>query len=121
MALPTAIGWFYSVITVWLTTALVLDLWPYSTGETRAGRFLVAFFGNFVLGALLYFTPRALLKNVLIPADALKEIGPAINLWLARLGVWIVFMLLSRALYRGNAPNPLGPEINRMVCHGRSE
>jgi AAT family amino acid transporter len=115
MALPTAIGWFYSVITVWLTTALVLDLWPYSTFKTRAGRALAAFFGNFVFGTLLYFILLALLKNVLIPADALEKIGPAINLWPAQLGVWIVFMLLSWALYCGNAPNSLGPAMNRVV------
>ena len=30
MSLPTAIGWFYSVIIVWLTTVLLTDLWPYS-------------------------------------------------------------------------------------------
>jgi AAT family amino acid transporter len=115
MALPTAIGWFYSVITVWLTTALVLDLWPYSTFKTRAGRALAAFFGNFVLGTVLYFILLALLKNVLIPADALEKIGPAINLWPAQLGVWIVNSLLFWALCCENAPTSLSPAMNRVV------
>jgi len=115
MSLPTAIGWFYSVITVWLTTVLVLDLWPYSTFKTRAGRALAAFFGNFVLGTVLYFILLALLKNVLIPADALEKIGSAINLWPAQLGVWIVNMLLFWALCCGNGPTNLGPVMNRIV------
>lgn len=115
MALPTAIGWFYSVITVWLTTVLILDLWPYSTFKTRAGRALAAFFGNFVLGTVLYFILLALLKNVLIPAEALEKIGPAINLWPAQLGVWIVNILLFWALCCGNAPTSLSPAMNRVV------
>lgn len=115
MPLPTAVGWFYSVITVWLTTVLVLDLWPYSSFKTRAGRALAAFFGNFVLGTVLYFILLALLKNVLIPADALEKIGPAINLWPAQLGVWIVNILLFWALCCGNAPTSLSPAMNRLA------
>lgn len=115
MALPTAIGWFYSVITAWLTTVLILDLWPYSTIKNRAGMALAAFFGNFVLGTVVYFFLMALLKNVLIPADALEKIGPAINLWPAQLGVWIVNILLFWALCCGNAPTYLNPAMNRVV------
>lgn len=115
IALPTAIGWFYSVITAWLTTVLILDLWPYSTFKTRAGRALAAFFGNFVLGTIVYFILLALLKHVLIPAGALEKIGPAINLWPAQLGVWIVNMLLFWALCCGNTPNSLSPGMNRIV------
>lgn len=115
MSLPTAIGWFYSVITVWLTTVLVLDLWPYSSFKTRAGRAMAAFFGNFILGTVLYYILLALLKNVLIPAAALEKIGPAINLWPAQLGVWIVHVLLMWALCCGNAPTSLSPAMNRIV------
>ncbi|UFS70683.1 hypothetical protein LPW11_00490 [Geomonas sp. RF6] len=113
MSLPTAIGWFYSVITVWLTTVLILDLWPYSMFRTRAGRAMAAFFGNIILGTGLYFILLALLKNVLIPADAVAKIGPAINLWPAQLGVWIVNVLLFWALCCGNTPTTLGPAANR--------
>lgn len=115
MSLPTAIGWFYSVITVWLTTVLILDLWPYSSFKTRAGRAMAAFFGNFILGTILYYVLLALLKNVLIPADALEKIGPAINLWPAQLGVWIVHVLLMWALCCGNAPTALSPAMNRIA------
>lgn len=115
MSLPTAIGWFYSVITVWLTTVLILDLWPYSSFKTRAGRALAAFFGNLVLGTALYFALLALLKYVLIPAEALAKIGPAINLWPAQLGVWIVNILLFWALCCGNAPTSLSPAMNRIA------
>lgn len=115
MTLPTAIGWFYSVITAWLTTVLIFDLWPYSAFKTRAGRALAALFGNFVLGTVVYFVLLALLKNVLIPADALEKIGPAINLWPAQLGVWIVNMLLFWALCCGNVPTSLSPAMNRAV------
>jgi AAT family amino acid transporter len=115
MSLPTAIGWFYSVITAWLTTVLILDLWPYSTFKTRAGRALAAFFGNFVLGTFVYFVLLWLLQNVLIPAQALEKIGPAINLWPAQLGVWIVNMLLFWSLCCGNAPTTLSPAKNRII------
>jgi amino acid transporter, AAT family len=115
MGLPTAIGWFYSVITAWLTTALIWDLWPYTTFKTRAGRALAAFFGNFVMGTVVYFVLLALLKYVLIPADALEKIGAGINLWPAQLGVWIVNMLLFWALCCGNAPTSLSPAMNRVV------
>lgn len=115
MALPTAIGWFYSVITVWLTTVLILDLWPYSSIKSRPAAAMAAFFGNFVFGTVLYFILLALLKNVLIPADALEKIGPAINLWPAQLGVWIVNILLFWALCCGNAPTSLSPAMNRIL------
>lgn len=115
MSLPTAVGWFYSVITVWLTTVLVLDLWPYTLFKSRAGRALGALIGNFVLGTGMYFILLALLKNVLIPADALEKIGPAINLWPAQLGVWIVHVLLLWALCCGNAPTSLSPGMNRLA------
>ncbi len=115
MSLPTAIGWFYSVITVWLTSALIFDLWPYNIFKTRGGRALAALFGNFVLGTVLYFILLALLKNFLIPADALEKIGPGINLWPAQLGVWIVNSLLFWALCCGNAPTSLSPAMNRVV------
>lgn len=115
MSLPTAIGWFYSVILVWLTTVLILDLWPYSMFKTRAGRALAAFFGNFIIGTGFYYGLLALLKNVLIPADALEKIGGAINLWPAQLGVWIVHVLLLWALCCGNAPTSLSPVMNRII------
>jgi amino acid transporter, AAT family len=57
----------------------------------------------------------ALLKNVLIPADALVQIGGAINLWPAQLGVWIVHVLLIWALCCGNAPTSLSPGLNRLA------
>jgi AAT family amino acid transporter len=115
MSLPTAVGWFYSVITVWLTTVLILDLWPYRYFGSRAKVALAAFFGNFVLGTVLYFVLLALLKNVLIPPDALAIIGSAINLWPAQLGVWIVHVLLLWALCCGNAPTSLSPAMNRVA------
>ena len=115
MSLPTAIGWFYSIIVAWLTTALIFDLWPHSMFKTRAARALSALFGNFVLGTFVYFVLLALLKHVLIPADALEKIGPAITLWPAQLGVWIVNMLLFWALCCGNSPNAFSPAMNRAV------
>ncbi len=70
MTLPTAIGRFYSVITTWLATALVFDLWPHSAVKTRAGRALAALCGNFALGTVVYFVLLALLKKELVPGDA---------------------------------------------------
>lgn len=115
MSLPTAIGWFYSIIIVWLTTALIFDLWPYSSIKSRPKAALGAFFGNIILGTLLYFILLAFLKNILIPAEALEKIGGAINLWPAQLGVWIVFWLLFWALCCGNPPTSLGPAMNRLA------
>lgn len=115
MSLPTAIGWFYSIITVWLTSVLIFEVWPYSSIRSRAKSALGAFFGNILFGTGLYFVLLALLKHVLIPADALEKIGPAITLWPAQLGVWIVFWLLFWALCCGNAPTSLSPGMNRLV------
>lgn len=115
MSLPTAIGWFYSIIVVWLTSALIFDLWPYSSIKSRAKAALGALFGNIVFGTLLYFVLLALLKHVLMPADALEKIGAAVNLWPAQLGVWIVFWLLFWALCCGNPPTSLNPAMNRLA------
>ncbi len=115
MPLPTAIGWFYSVIVSWLTTAQVLDHWPWTGFGSRTKTALGSFVGNFITGTIIYFVFLALLKHVLIPADAVAKIGPAITLWPAQLGVWIVFWMLFWPLAVGNAPNSLSPGANRFV------
>ncbi|WP_027183132.1 hypothetical protein [Desulfovibrio inopinatus] len=115
MPLPTAIGWFYSVIVSWLTTAQVLDHWPWTSFGSRAKTAIGAFIGNFILGTVIYFVFLALLKNVLIPAEAVEKIGAAITLWPAQLGVWIVFWMIFWPLAVGNVPNALSPAANRFV------
>lgn len=115
MSLPTAIGWFYSVIVCWLATVNQTDNWPWSACGSKAKVALATFFGNFVGGTIIYFVFLALLKNVLIPADALVKIGGAINLWPAQLGVWIVSWGIFWLLCAGNAPNSLSPVLNRLA------
>jgi len=115
LPLPTAIGWFYSVIVSWLTTAQVLDHWPWTSFGSRAKRALGSFVGNFIVGTVLYFLFLALLKHVLIPDAALAKIGAAITLWPAQLGVWIVFWMIFWPLAVNNVPNSLSPGANRFV------
>lgn len=115
MSLPTAIGWFYSIIVFWLTNSLLLELWPYSRINSRAKAAISAFFGNILFGTMVYFVLLALLKYVLIPAEALSIIGPAITLWPAQLGVIINFWMLFWALYCGNAPTSLSTAANRVL------
>ncbi len=115
MALPTVVGWFYSVIVCWLTTFLVLDNWPWSAFGSKTKVALAAFFGNFIGGTILYYLFLAMLKGFLIPADALAAIGGGINLWPAQLGVWIVTWLIFWANIAGNAPTNLSPATNRLI------
>jgi AAT family amino acid transporter len=115
MPLPTAIGWFYGVVLCWLTTVESLDNWPWSAFGSRTKVALATFFGNLVGGTVIYFVLLALLKNVLIPADALAKIGGAINLWPAQLGVCIVFWALFWNLCAGNAPTSFSPAVNRLL------
>jgi AAT family amino acid transporter len=115
IALPTAIGWFYSVIVCWLTTNDNTDNWPWIAFGSKAKVALATFFGNFVGGTVIYFVFLALLKNVLIPADALAKIGGAIDLWPAQLGVWIVNWGLFWLLCAGNVPNSFSPAVNRLL------
>jgi AAT family amino acid transporter len=115
LPLPTAIGWFYSVIVCWLTTVDNEDNWPWIAFGSKGKVALAAFFGNFVGGTIIYFLFLALLKNVLIPADALVKIGGAINLWPAQLGVWIVSWGIFWLLCAGNAPQSFSPGVNRLI------
>lgn len=115
LTLPTAIGWFYSVIVCWLTTVDQTDNWPWSAFGSKTKVALATFFGNFVGGTIIYFVFLALLKNVLIPADALAKIGGGITLWPAQLGVWIVSWGIFWLLCAGNAPNSFSPAVNRLL------
>jgi len=115
MSLPTSIGWYYSVIVAWLTTFLILDNWPWSAFGSRARVALASFFGNFLLGTLIYYAFLAMLKSFLIPAEALAKIAAAINLWPAQLGVWIAFWLIFWPNVAGNPPTSLDPHVNRLV------
>lgn len=115
MALPTAIGWFYAVILSWLTTFLILDNWPWNSFGSRIKVAFAAFFGNFLLGTLIYFVFLELLKGFLIPPEAVAKIGAGINLWPAQLGVCIAFWLIFWANVVGNLPTSLNPGMNRVI------
>ncbi len=113
MPLPTAMGWFYSVIVSWLTTTQILDHWPWSSFGSRSKTALGAFIGNFLIGTVLYYLFLALLQNVLMPAEAVEKIGSAITLWPAQLGVWIAFWMIFWPLAVGNVPTSFSPGVNR--------
>ena len=115
MSMPTVMGWFVGVLLSWVTTVMLTDMWPYTYFKSRAGRAIGAFVGNFVLGTGIYYFLLALVKNVLIPADALEKIGPAINLWPAQVGIWIAFWMFFWALACGNRPNSVSPVMNRIT------
>lgn len=94
MSLPTTVGWFYSVIVCWLTTALLWENRPWTICKTRGASTVVAFFGNFVGGTIIYFIFLILLKAFLIPLDVQEVMGADITLWPAQLGVIIVSVIL---------------------------
>lgn len=105
MALPTSVGWFYSVIVCWLTTALLWENWPWSKTPSRAWATIVAFFGNFIGGTIIYFFFQFMLKNFLVPQDGQEVLGDGINLWSAQLGVIIVSIILVWCLAFQNPPH----------------
>ncbi|KJR49157.1 hypothetical protein UF75_0457 [Desulfosporosinus sp. I2] len=116
LPLVTAVGWFYSVIVSWLTTANALDNWPWSQLGSRAKTALVSLFGNFVIGTGIYFLFLAILKNFLIPVEAQKSLGVAITMWPAQLGVCILFWVLTWSTVFDNQPlNTVSKKVIRVV------
>ena len=116
MSLPTAVGWFYSVILVWLTVSNALDGWPWNLLGTRAKNAIGAFVGNFIIGTGAYYLLLALLKGVLIPAEAQEVIGAGITMWPAQLGVCIVFWILTWSIVFDNNPiDSIGRKVSRIV------
>lgn len=108
MSLPTAVGWFYSVIVCWLTTALLWDNWPWSKFGSRASVAIYSFIGNFIGGTLIYYIFMYLLKGYFIPLEAQKVLADAVTLWPAQLGVCIVALILVWCLAFQNWPNHYG-------------
>ncbi|WP_250522940.1 MULTISPECIES: hypothetical protein [unclassified Caballeronia] len=115
LALPVAIGWFYSVIVAWLTTFLIFDNWPWSMLKRKSHAALAALVGNFVLGTALYAGHLALLRWVLIPSSAVEKLGITLPIWPAQLGVWIAFWLIFWANVTGNWSNRFGNSTNRVI------
>ena len=116
MSLPTAVGWFYSVILVWLTISNGLGGWPWNLLGSRAKTAVGAFFGNFILGTGAYYLLLALLKGILIPAEAQKIIGAGITMWPAQLGVCIVFWVLTWSIVIDNNPiDTISRRVSRIV------
>lgn len=114
MPLPTAVGWFYSIIVSWLTTFLILENWPWNKLGSRAQTALGALVGNFFIGTGIYFLFLALLKKFLVPIEAQASLGAAITLWPAQLGVCINFWLIAWPNIFDNIPNQLGTLRNRI-------
>lgn len=108
MSLPTAVGWFYSVIVCWLTTALLWENWPWSKFGSRASVAICSFIGNFLGGTAIYFIFMYLLKGYFIPHEAQKLLAGAITLWPAHLGVIIVAWILVWCLVFQNYPKSYG-------------
>lgn len=116
LPLATAVGWFYSVIVSWLTTANALDNWPWSRLGSRAKTALAAFGGNFIIGTGIYFLFLALLKNFLIPLEAQISLGAAITMWPAQLGVCILFWVLIWSTVFDNRPlDTVAKKVIRVV------
>lgn len=112
MSLTTAVGWFYSVILCWLTTALILDNWPWSLFPNRASVAIGSFVGNFFGGTLIYFVFIFILKQGLIPLEAQKILGAGITQWPAQLGVCIVSWILLWFLGFQNWPTNYSKYFN---------
>jgi AAT family amino acid transporter len=115
MDMPTGLGWFYTVIVIYVVSLNNTDGLPYNLANSRAGNAICSVIGNFVLGTLFYFIFLWFLRTVLIPADVLEAIRPGFNLWAAELGVCIVMWSLMWALLFGNYPTNFSKGANIII------
>lgn len=115
LPLPTVIGWYYSVIVSMLLTVVTWENWPWSSFNSRAGVAIGSFFGNFVLGTVIYYVFLAVIKGFLTPAPVLAKLGDSITLYPAELGVGVVLWILVWGNLFGNYPTHLGKTTNMIV------
>jgi AAT family amino acid transporter len=107
MSVDTLLGWYYSIIVAIVLTGLTLDNWPWRLAGSRALVAVVSLLGNVVLGTVLYFALRGV-SEVLIGADTVGQLGPAIDQFPAQLGVcWVAWMIVWGNIF-GNRPGSLG-------------
>jgi AAT family amino acid transporter len=113
--MSTALGWFYSVIVMYILTISITENWPYSLCKTRAGTVVSSIIGNFLVGTIYYFFSLWLLKSYLIPLDVQQALGSGINSYPAELGVCFVLWLLMWTYAFGNWPTHLSNGMNMLV------
>lgn len=113
--MSTALGWFYSVIVLYVLTISITQNWPYSLCKTRAGTVISSIIGNFLFGTVFYYFALWLLKGYLIPPDVQQALGSGINAYPAELGVCFVLWLLLWTHAFGNWPNHLSNGVNMLV------
>jgi AAT family amino acid transporter len=94
LALNTLIGWFYSVIVSMLVTGLITENWPWRLAGAGWRTAVASLVGNVGLGTFLYFSLLGLAK-ALIGSRTVGQLGPAVNIFPAQIGVcWAFWMIL---------------------------
>lgn len=103
MSTPTAIGVFYSLVTVVILTGSLLDNWPWRLAGRPAAVAAAAATGTLIAGIGFYFGLREV-SSILIGRDNTVALGSGINQFPAQLGVCWVFWIVLWSNAFGNWP-----------------
>ena len=107
ISVPTAIGWFYSVIVSVVVTGVICENWPWRRAGSPGRTMALSVVGNVVVGTVLYYVLLAIAKLLMGPANV-AALGPAVTLHAAELGVcWVVWMVTWANAF-GNPPGDRG-------------
>ncbi len=112
--LNTTIGWFYSVIISAIVTGLLTENWPWRLAGPGGRTAVASLIGNFLLGTGIYFALLAIVR-LIIGAQTVEQIGPAITSFPAQLGVCWVFWMVLWANAFGNRPIGRSAGVNYAV------
>lgn len=108
LAVPTLIGWFYSVIVSVVVTGVLIENWPWRLAGSPGRVALVSTVGNVLLGTVIYFITLGVARLLMGSANA-SALGAGVTIYAAELGVcWVVWMIAWANVF-GN--KPLGPGL----------
>ena len=107
ISVPTAIGWFYSVIVSVVVTGVICENWPWRLAGSPGRTMALSVVGNVLVGTVLYYVLLAIAKVLMGPANV-AALGPAVTVHAAELGVcWVVWMVTWANAF-GNFPTDRG-------------
>ena len=114
LAVPTLIGWFYSVIVSVVITGLLTENWPWRLAGSPARIALAATVGNVLVGTAIYFIDLGVARLLMGEANA-TALGDGVTVHAAELGVcWVVWMIAWANVF-GNRPVGYGSAVRYAV------